>query len=202
MTRQRLRGCGSVGPFGMREIPAGPRRLDGRRRSLHGAGRRPADLAAGSGAGKIGPRSARWALGSESPRLANTTLSSAAATNARATIANDAAGRGLGRARPRSRRPRSQLREARPNVAGAGDGAAKIERLGSPAPSGAASADAGDGTSKMLRARPGELSEKKGIYLREARTSKNGPPAPASGAREERNASAQRPDRRTREALR
>jgi hypothetical protein len=66
-------------------------------------------------------------------------------------------------------------------AAALGCGAAKIERFATGAPSAAGSA--GAGTSKMLPRLPLELSDVKGIYVREARTFKTGPPAASRGVR-------------------
>ena len=76
------------------------------------------------------------------------------------------------------RRPRCV--EARPDAAAVARGTAKIERPEAGAPSGAAST--GADTSKTLRRPPVELSEVRGIYIREPRTLKTGPPPAASPA--------------------
>jgi hypothetical protein len=67
----------------------------------------------------------------------------------------------------------------RPEAAEVGRGAAKIERPEVAAPS--VAAGTGAGTSKTLRRPPLALSEVRGIYVREARTLKTGPPGGPAG---------------------
>jgi hypothetical protein len=117
-------------------------------------------------------------LGLDSPWLATRTPSGAAAAQAKATSATARAARRLLMAETRARR-RSRCVGARPDAVEVARGAAKIERLEAAAPSGAASA--GAGTSKTLWRPPLELSEVKGIYVREARTLKTGPPGRPGG---------------------
>src|SRR5918999_2706190 len=102
-----------------------------------------------------------------------------AAAHARATSAATRAARRLRMAETRPGRP-PRCVEARADAAAVARGTTKIERPETGAPSGAAST--GAGTSKTLRRSPLELSEVRGIYLREPRTPKTGPPPAARPA--------------------
>ena len=130
---------------------------------------------ADSGRSTLGSDTRRSVLGSESPWLATRTVSGAAAAHARMSspAARAARGTSIAQTRPARRRWRARIR---PEDAEVAIGAAKIERPAPAAPSGDAST--GAGTSKTLRRSSFELSEVKGIYVREARTLKTGPPAP------------------------
>src|SRR5215211_2524437 len=110
-------------------------------------------------------------LGSDSPPPASTTLTSAGAAT-KASSATARAAQRLGTPRRGLGPPR------RPGCAWLSVvdcGVAKIEPPESPDPS---AARAGAGTSNTLRRPPLALSELRGIYTREARTPKNGPPSP------------------------
>jgi hypothetical protein len=108
-------------------------------------------------------------LGSDPPPPASTTLRSAGAATKASSAATRAAQRlgtaGRGRGPPR--------RPGRAWLGVVDSGVAKIEWPESPGPS---AAMAGVGTSKTFRRPPLVLSQLRGIYIREARTSKNGPP--------------------------
>ena len=132
-----------------------------------------ASRAAHLGLAWAGRGCSRSALRGGSPRLATRTLSGATPA-ARPTSAAASAARRLPTAQTRrGRRPTGQRGWP---AATLGCGAAKIERFATGAPS-AAGSD-GARTSKMLPRLPVELSEVRGIYVREARTLKTGPPAP------------------------
>jgi hypothetical protein len=154
------------------------------RRGCRRGSRAPrAGLTVDSGRPTTGLGSWRSVPGWESPWLARRTLSSAPATQAKASSATTRAGRGLGMAqRHPGRRPRCAA--ASVGAAETARGVAKIEGPESAALPGAASAAAG--TSKTLRRPPLELSGLRGIYIREARTPQTGPPRRPRATRQPR----------------
>jgi hypothetical protein len=169
VTAGRTRLCGRCWPLRLARCL----RWTGRRWRRSGrAARAPRSgepgVAADPGRATSGGSPSRPLVVSRSPRSVNTTLTSAAAA---ARESSAAAGQGLDRAASVRSRLRGRAWLPAPEAAA---GAAKIEPLDSADAAGAPTPAAG--TSKTLRRPPPGLSEVKGIYLREARTPKNGPP--------------------------